>query len=159
MNLKKGFFRLTLVLSILVGIMTPFCHEWIFDEKSVVEVSFPLNFSLQEKLKGSFLNPRVEDYLALCGVDHLRLSKIKLLNIQRQLRDIIISEAKRPPKEADKWEKYRVYRLSFKVGWRELSLLALVGFASTWVIHLFIRWVVIAFIVRGFKEKGKPIGG
>ena len=53
MNLRKGFFRLTLVLSILICIVTLFYYyEWIFT-KSAVKVDLPNNWgnrSTQVKL-------------------------------------------------------------------------------------------------------------
>jgi hypothetical protein len=52
MNLRKGFLKFTLVLSILVGVITPICHERFFD-KNEIDVNLPENWnrmSTQEKL-------------------------------------------------------------------------------------------------------------
>lgn len=38
-------------------------------------------------------------------------------------------------------------------GWIESSLLGFVGFASIWLIYLFIRWVIVAFIIGGFRHE------
>jgi len=44
--------------------------------------------------------------------------------------------------------------------WREIALCAFVGFASPWFIYLFIKFIVIGFIIRkGFKHKTNSIGG
>lgn len=45
----------------------------------------------------------------------------------------------------------------FCAGWRELTLLGFGGFAFVWLIYLFVRWIIIGFIVSGFK--GKPLKG
>lgn len=167
MNIRKGFFRLTLVLSILIGIITPLCHEWIFDEKSVFNILFPDdwgNRSLQEKLKGTGL---------IVDTEYLLLPNFKRLNIERQLKERIISDEKSRPtksqeKKGDIFDRIapngwgflpdKGYSFSFKPGWGELSLLAFIGFASPWFIYLFIRWVIVGFIVGGFKGKS-PKGG
>jgi hypothetical protein len=152
--------------------IAPFCHKWIFDEKSEVNVDFPddwKNRSLQERLNSI-------DGLLLNDAKFILLPKIEQLNIRRQLKDRITSDVEspkptveellgprpveEPKKEADlsflpDQPKLRLigYFFSFEAGWRELSLLAFVGFASPWLINLFIRWVIIAFIVGGFKDK------
>lgn len=170
MNIRKGFFRLTLVLSIFIGIIAPFSHEWVFDEKSVVNIYFPddwWNRSRQEKLKGTGL---------VFDTEFLLLPKFKQLNIARQLKMKIISDEKLRPnkpqeKIVDPLEKKIIdpfdlrflpdkgYSFSFKAGWRELSLLAFIGFASPWLIYLFIRWAIVGFIVGGFKDKSKSPKG
>lgn len=157
MNIKRGFFRLSLVLSILIGTMAPFCHEWIFDETSVVDANLPdkwENKSPQEKLSSI-------DSLLLDNSKFFALPKIEQLNIRRQLKESIISDVKSPkqPEKKDDLSflpdqpkvRFIGYFFSFKAGWRELSLLAFVGFASPWLIYLFIRWVIIVFIAGGFK--------
>jgi len=156
----KGFFRLALVLSLFFGILTPFCHKWIFDEKTVSEISFPSDWSPQEKIqKFKTMASGLE-----VNTEYLNLSRIEQSNIERQLREILISEAKNPPTEFDKkWameKKLRpFYSLSFKAGWIELASLAFIGFASPWIVYLFIRWVVVGFIVGGFRDKTNPVGG
>ncbi len=172
MNKRKGFFRLTLVLSILIGIATPPCHNWIF-EKSEVNGAFPDDWSkrsLQEKLNSI-------DRVLSINNSFLLLPKIERLNIRRQLKEQIISDAK----IQEEWEKTTLvegkkrivdpldvetskrpidslagrYFISFKPGWRELTFLAIVGSASPWLIYLFIRWVIVAFIVGGFRTGNK----
>lgn len=173
MNIRKGFFRLTLVLSILIGAIVPFCHEWIFDEKNKFNIFLPDDWekkSLQERLNS------IDGFLL---TKKSLKAKIEELNIRRQLRETIISDVKSPAETpVEKVAKLVVkgqevplemipkelinefgYFFSFKIGWRELSLLAFVGFASPWLIYLFIRWVIIAFIFGGFRDKTKVIGG
>ena len=176
MNKRKGFFRLTLVLSILIGIATPSCHNWIF-EKSEVNGAFPDDWSkrsLQEKINSI-------DRVLSINNSFLLLPKIEQLNIRRQLKEQIISDAK----IQEEWEKAtpvegrkRIvdpldvetskhpidllsgrYFISFKPGWKELTFLAIVGFASPWLIYLFIRWVIVAFVIGGFKDKTSSTKG
>ena len=178
MNIRKGFFRLTLTLSILIGIIIPFSHKWIFDDKSQVNVNLPNDWgkwSLQERLN------RIDGLLSNDAHFSL-LPKIEQLNIRRQLKERIISDVKTPkptveellgPRPVEGLKKkldlsflpdqpkprFIGYFFYFNVGWRELSLLAFVGFASPWLIYLFIKWVIVAFIVGGFKDKTNPTGG
>jgi len=42
-NIRKGFFGLTLILSILAGIILPHCHKWYFEE-SQVDINLPENW-------------------------------------------------------------------------------------------------------------------
>ncbi|OGP74372.1 MAG: hypothetical protein A2V86_15580 [Deltaproteobacteria bacterium RBG_16_49_23] len=161
MNIRKGFFRLTLVVSIILGILTPFCQEWYFKSYKVT-IYFPDNWgkvSLQEKLNSI-------DVLLSNKADYFLLPRIEQSNIRRQLKERIISDAKLPPnkpqgeivdpavkKLSDLINETREGSFSFKPGWRELSLLVFIGFISPWLIYLFIRWVIVAFIIGGFKTK------
>lgn len=159
MNIRKGFFRFTLVLSILIGIIIPLCNEWIFDKREVfVELPKGLeNRPIQEQLNGIdklFLHPPPFTVLneREGNISVFRLPKIEQWNIKRQFKRKIISEASE--KISKEWLTI-ADTFSFKVGWRELSLLAFVGFASTWLVYLFIRWVIIAFIIGAFKSKSQ----
>lgn len=151
MNLRKGFFRLTLVLSIIAGIIPPLCHEWFLGKSEKIEVALPQSLeskSLNEKLDW------IDDFLSHKAAFFL-LSKAKQINMKRQLKEQIINEEKKK----DEWSKYRVYVVSSNGGWVELGFLAIVGFAFTWLVYFFIRWVIWAFIVEGFKNKATSKGG
>ncbi len=126
MNVRKDFFRFTLLLSILVGIIIPLGHEWFFG-KSEVDVTLPENWkrmSIQEKLNSL-------DGLLSKNATFFLVSKIRQLNIRRQLTKMIIN------KEDDLLRDGCRYSFGFRfyVGWEALGLLGLVGFVSVWVIY------------------------
>ena len=81
------------------------------------------------------------------------LTSRKQQNVKRRLRDQIISDEKRLLKDRER----RNYYVSSGPDWRELSFLVfigfIIGFAPVWLIYAFTRWVIIAFIVGGFKVK------
>ena len=39
------------------------------------------------------------------------------------------------------------------IGWKAPIFVFIIGFASVWLLYAFIRWIIIGFIVRGFKSK------
>lgn len=82
------------------------------------------------------------------------LSAKEQQNVKRRLREQIISEEKRLPKDR---ERRNYYVVSSGPYWRELSFPIfigfIIGFAPVWLIYAFIRWVIIVFIVGGFKGK------
>jgi hypothetical protein len=87
MNIRKGFLKFTLVLSILVGVITPICHERFFD-KNEIDVTLPENWnrmSTQEKLDGL-------GGLLSKGTPFFLLSEIKQLNIRRHLKKMIVDK-------------------------------------------------------------------
>lgn len=130
MNIRKVFLGLALVLSVLVGTITPLYHEWLFD-KTEVDVTLPENWkriSVQEKLDSL-------DRLLSKNATFFLISKIRQLNIKRQLTKMIID------KEDDILRGGCQYRFAFRffVGWEQLVLLGLVGFASVWIIYGSVR--------------------
>ncbi len=133
MNLEKTLFRFTLVLSILVGAGLPICHEWFLD-KSEVDVNLPENWrqlSIQEKLNSL-------DGLLSKKATFSPLSKITQLNIRRRLKKVVIGNEDEVLREG---YHYR-FGFRFDIGWKELSLLGITGFASVWMIYLTIRGVI-----------------
>jgi len=132
MNIRKGLFRLTLVLSFLVGTMIPLCHGWFLD-KSEVDINLPDNWkrmSIQEKLNG------LEGLLSRNATFPL-VSKIKQLNIRRQLKKMIVNKKDEVLRDGYGYS----FGFHFCVGWEELGLLGLVGFVSVWMIYGFLRVV------------------
>lgn len=131
MNIPKGFFRLTLVLSILIGIITPFAHEWILGE-IVIRIKFPDGWAdMSSQQKQSHI-----DSLLSNNIRFSLLPETSQLKIRKDLSLL----------------SYRA-NVIIQPGWRELSLLAFIGFAFPWLIYLFIRWVIVAFIIGGFRHK------
>jgi len=142
MNIQRGVFRLTIILSILIGILFMIYNKYLLTP-AVVNVDLPQNWhtkSQQNKLDN------VDDLLKTNPIS-LNLSKIQRLNIRSQLRNILKTQI------TDEWDKYLVsYQIEFRVGWKELIFLGLTGFISVWIIYAFIRIIIFHFIVGGFKS-------
>ena len=133
MNIRKALFRFTLVLSILVGAALPICHERFFD-KSEIDINLPENWkrmSIQEKLNS------LDGLLSKKAV-FFPLSKIIQLNIRRHLKKVIIGKEDEVLREGFHYS----FGFRFDIGWKELGLLGVAGFASVWMIYLAIRAVI-----------------
>lgn len=133
MNLGKVLFRFTLVISILVGAGLPLCHEW-FSDKNEVNVTLPRNWkqmSVQEKLNSL-------DGLLSKKATFSPLSKITQLNIRRHLKKVVIGKEDMALREGFHYS----FSFRFDIGWKELSLLGITGFASIWVIYLAIQGII-----------------
>ena len=118
----------------LVGVITPICHERFFD-KNEIDVNLPENWnrmSTQEKLDrlGGLLSKNTPFFL---------LSEIKQLNIRRHLKKMIVD------KEDEVLRDGFNYRFGFRfhLGWKELSLLGLAGFASVWMLYVAVRVIIL----------------
>ena len=125
------------MLSLLVGVIVPICHEWFFDP-SEIDVHLPENWkrmSAREKLD-SLGGPLSRE------APFFPLSEIKQLNIRRQLKKMIVD------KKDDILRDGCEYTFSFRsyLGWEELSLLGLAGFALVWMISIAFR--AILFFIR-----------
>ena len=134
MNIRIGFLKFTLVLSILVGAITPICHEWFFD-KNEIDVDLPENWkrmSTQEKLDslGGLLSKDAPFFL---------LSEIKQLNIRKQLKKLIVDKEDEVLRDGFKYS----FGFRFHLGWEELSLLGLAGFASVWIMYVSVRVIIL----------------
>jgi hypothetical protein len=134
MNIEKGFLKFTLVLSVLVGAITPICHDRFFDE-SEIDGTLPENWkriSTQEKLDsvGGLLSKDTPFSL---------LSEIKQFKIRKQLKKMIVA------KEDEVLRDGFNYRFGFRfyLGWEELSLLGLAGFASVWILYVAVRVIIL----------------
>src|SRR3989304_2241259 len=135
--MRKGFFKLTLVLSILVGAITFVCHERFFD-RSDIDVTLPeywKRISTQEKLDSL-------DKLLSKDAPFSLLSEIKQFKIRRQLKKMIVD------KEDEVLSDGFHYSFGFRyyLGWEELSLLGLAGFASVWVLYVTIRVIILLIL-------------
>jgi hypothetical protein len=179
MNTRRGFFRLTLVLSILCGILTVIFGRDIFSESRIryIQIRIPLpndweNKTFQEKLniideililekkdekrKQSGTPEEAMERLdrSMFLADYSKLTSTEQQNVKRRLREQIISDEKRSPKDREKRDYYYV---SFGPDWKELSFLVfirlIIGSAPVWLIYAFTRWIIFGFIVGGFKAK------
>jgi len=126
---SKGFFGFTLVLSILVGTITPFCHEML--GKSEVDINLPENW--KEMSDQGKLNS-LDGFFSKNATFPL-ISKIKQLSIRRQFKKIVVG------KQDEVLRDGVGYSIGFRfyVGWKELGLLGLVGFTSVWIIYAVVR--------------------
>lgn len=205
MNKRKGFFRLTLVVSFLCGILAPYFSDNILKSDifrstgdRTIEIPLPSdwkNKTLQEKLDLiDKLDTKLRDwseatkksvstdvfgdneisFKVIGGIlfrpaDYYKLSPREKRDVKKQLRERIISDDRKMPKEdydpaglysLKETEKGLSYDVYFNPDWIKRSLLTLIvfgiGFALVWLIYGFIRWVVIGFIIKGFKYKGIP---
>ncbi len=132
---SKGFLRFTLLLSILVGAITPLCHEWL--SKSEVDINLPENW--KEMSDQGKLNSL--DALFSTNAAFPLLSKIKQLSIRRQFKTMVGGKQDEVLRDGFR------YSIGFRfcVGWKELGLLGLVGFASVWMIYAVLRvatWLI-----------------
>jgi hypothetical protein len=147
MNIRKVFLGLTLVSSVLVGTITALYHERLFN-KCEVDVTLPENWkriSVQEKLESL-------DRLLLKNATFPLVSEIRQLNIRKQLTKMIID------KEDDVLRGGRQYRFAFRffVGWEELVLLGLLGFASVWVIYGSVRVLTLLIPSAPLRQFPSP---
>jgi len=175
MNIRKGFFRITLVLSILCGILTLYFSEHFtpgLRSKDIkITVSLPSdwgNKTLQDKLNsidellipGKKNEKREKPWTVEELIDKVRgelaysrLTSREQQNVKRRLREQIISDENKLPEDKEK----RNYYVSSGPDWKEITFLLfitfIIGFASVWLIYAFTRWIIIAFIVGGFKGK------
>ena len=134
MDIRKGFPKFTLALSILVGVCTFICHERFFNENEI-DVTLPDHWnrmSTQEKLDrlGGLLSKDAPLFL---------LSEIKQLSIRRQLKRMIVDKEDEVLRDGFNYS----FGFRFYLGWQELGLLGLAGFASVWILYIAVRMVVL----------------
>ncbi len=125
MNIRKGFFRLTLVLSILVGIVSSFwvLEDTIKNEDGIVQRCLP--YGLQIRISNEGTERTVE-----------RIMK----------KQYLYDSALLPSKTHESFgPDYILF------WWRHLAALSIPGFVAVWFIYELIRWVIVPFIVRGFQ--------
>jgi hypothetical protein len=114
--------------------MLPICHESFFD-KSEVDINLPESWkqmSIQEKLN------RLDGLLSKNTAFPL-LSNIKQLNIRKQLIKMIVGKKDDVLRDGFHYS----FGFRFDMGWKELSLLGVAGFASVWIIYMVISVVTL----------------
>jgi hypothetical protein len=128
MNIRRGFFRLTLLLSILVGIVSsfPLLEHAIKNPDGIVQRSLP--YGLQIRISNEGIDRAVEravirSYGYNSGEHNFAQSKTH--------------ESFGPD--------YVLY------WWRHLAVLSIPGFVAIWFIYGLTGWVIVPFIVRGFQ--------
>jgi hypothetical protein len=133
-GMRKGFVKFTLLLSVLVAALNFVCHERFFDH-SDIDVTLPeywKRISTQEKLDSL-------DGLLSKDAPFFLLSEIKQFKIRRQLKKMIVN------KEDEVLRDGFHYSFGFRyyLGWEELGLLGLAGFASIWVLYFAVRVIIL----------------
>jgi hypothetical protein len=127
MNLRKGFFRLTLVFSILVGMVSSF---WVLEHAiesrdGIVRRSLPYFF--QFRIEWESENRTMKRIINQFPPGYFR------------------DEPSQPKTHESFGPDYVLY------WWRHLALLSIPGFVTVWFIYGLTGWVIIPFIVRGFQ--------
>jgi|WetSurSiteA1Bulk_404760.scaffolds.fasta_scaffold56353_2 hypothetical protein len=183
MNKRKGFFRLTLVLSLVCGGLG--VYFWViensktFEKKKIgIPISAVTSLALNEKLNWTddAFNSAVREAFrgliesekkkgaAFWGFD--KIGEDEFFNLSPREKQKIKENVKKEinyEKETGwrLWESGEDYfQIPFGYDWTKITLLILIGFTSgfapVWLIYAFIKWVVIGFIAGGFKDRNTP---
>jgi len=146
MNRRRNLLEFTLVLSLLVGVIAPICHEWFFDP-SEIDVHLP------EHWKRMSAREKLDSLGGLLSRDapFFPLSEIKQLNIRRQLKKMIADKKDDVLRDGCKY----TFSFRFYLGWEELSLLGLAGFALVWMIYIALE--AILFFTRSAPMRLFPL--
>jgi hypothetical protein len=139
MNIRKGFFRLTLVLSFLVGIASSFwvLEHTIENEQGIVYRCLP--YGLQISVNNEWKARATETYGKKIAYPW-EFDEVRKLHSETH---------------QDFGPDYILF------WWRHLAVLSLPGFVAVWFIYGLTGWVIIPFIVRGFQgssQKGGETG-
>lgn len=124
LNIQKSLLGITLISSILMGILLPLSHEWLFD-KGEVEIILPENWrqmAIQDKLN-------CLDQGLSKNVPFPLLSEIQQFNIRRQFKKMIVDKKDGVLREGFKYH----FSFRFHIGWKEWGLLGGFGFVSVWI--------------------------
>ena len=136
MNLPRGFFRLTLVLSILVGIVSSFwvLEHTIENERGIIKKCLPYWFQIridnEWEARAMFRSAKKVAY----PWEFAEVRKFHSKTHGSFGPDYILH-----------W-------------WRHLAFLSIPGFVTVWFIYGLTGWVIIPFIVRGFHNNSKKGG-
>ncbi len=147
MNSRKGYFRVTLGFSILVGIVIFLYHGWFFD-KMEVDVTLPENWkgmTIQEKLNNL-------DGLLSKDATFFLISRIKQSQIRRQLKKMIVNKEDELLRDGCHYS----FGFCYHVGWEKLGLLGLVGCASVWMVYALARGVILLIPYALIKHFPSP---
>jgi hypothetical protein len=128
MNLRKGFLRLTVVVSILVGIFSSFwvLEHAIKNEHGIVRRCLPYGLQIRIRDEGT-----------------QRAAERIMKRLYPYDSDLLPSETHK-----SFGPDYILY------WWKHLAVLSLPGFVAVWFIYGLTGGAIIPFIVRGFR--GNP---
>jgi len=138
MNLKKGYFRLTLVLSILLGIVGSFwvLEHTIENEHGIIRQCLP--YELQIRVRDE------EENRAMASIG-------EKIGTGFPWQFAAVQEL-RSKTHGSFGPDYILYF------WKQLAVLSLPGFVTVWFIYVLVGRIIIPFIVKGF-ESGSRKGG
>jgi hypothetical protein len=155
MNIRKGFFRLTLVLSILVGIVSSF---WVLEHTIEYDASHAVIEDVGDRLE--YKTSHEAGIVKRCLPYGLWIG----LTNEERARTVERYVKKHFPYDSDSLRQvHSKTHESFGPDyilywWRHLALLTLPGFVTVWFIYGLTGWVIIPFIVRGFKDNSAKGG-
>ena len=174
MNFKKGLFRLTLVLSISVGIISSFV---MIEREPYTKYKVKRTGEGIKELTVTFLwhgerNPDIFDFLEVFQeaektnkkvIEADEWDKYKVPKDQDKGKEIdpLVSLREKIRKQTEKEGELKELGQHFSIiektekpiKWDSFFSVMGIGFASVWLVYGFMRWVVISFIVGGFKHK------
>jgi hypothetical protein len=146
-KMHKIFLGLTLVLSLLAGIIIPLYHERLFGQCEV-------DITLSENWKRISVQEKLDNLNRLLSKNTVfpLVSEIRQLSIRRQFIKMIADQ------EDDILKAGRQYRVAFhfSVGWKELALLGLIGFTSVWVIYGSVRALTLLIPIPPLRHFPSP---
>jgi hypothetical protein len=193
MNKRRGFLRLTLVLSIVVGIIIPFYMKEAFEafrdticeaEEKVYESTDPPKYPPSPP--SEWLQPPIGRHLVQPPVEPVPPPKITFTTLTpsngvvRSTRKVMFKCNNSFSLLSDKQEGLRLNKIfednlgKVAVGksegayitycytmlgkknvidWKGFIGMGITSFILVWFIYAFIRWVIIAFVIGGFKNK------
>jgi hypothetical protein len=181
MSLKKGFFRLTLVLSISIGIVSSFvmiqrepytrfkvkrtggAKELVVtlllhEEREPDIFDFVDAFQKAEKMNKTIIE--VNPFARIVREQHGKSDKLdEVAREPRTLREAIKGiaeklEKEQKLKEQKASEDFTIVEKTVRpIKWNRFFLIMGIGFTSVWFIYAFIRWVIVCFVIGGFKSK------
>ena len=134
MNIRRGFFRLTLVSSILIGIVSSF---WVLEH--TIESKHGILY-------------RCLPYGLQIGISNEATERVrgKIIKEQSHAAYSIFVRLKTHQTFGPDYILY---------WWRHLAVLSLPGFVTVWFIYGLTGWVIIPLIARGFQGSSAKGGG
>jgi hypothetical protein len=168
MNLRKGCFRLTLILSILIGIISSL---FMMERESYTRYKVKRTGGGVKELTVTFLADAETqfDNADFAEIFH-KVEELKSKNtggiIDLEEKQGRINDWQEVPVE--EWEKatpidkvdrgklptYTILKKTVSpIKWNNFFYKMAIGFTSIWVIYAFIRWVIVFFVIGGFKSK------
>jgi len=148
MNIRKGFFRLTLVLSILVGIVSSF---WLLEHTIEYDASHAVIDDVGDRLEyktshEAGIIKRCLPYGLYIGLtNEERARTVERWAKKQYFHDSEILRQVHSKTHESLGPDYILF------WWRHLAILSLPGFVAVWFIYGLIRWIIVPFIVRGFQ--------
>jgi hypothetical protein len=158
MNIRKGFFRLTLVLSILVGIVSSF---WVLEHIIEYDASHAAYVYVGDRLEyetshEAGIIERCLPYGLQIGLTNEEKARAaERLAKESHLRDSDVLELLRLL-DCKTHESFGPDFILY--WWRHLAILSIPGFVAVWFIYGLTAWIIVPFVVRGFQGSSRKGG-